>query len=220
MTQTILNQRIEEFFSSKGKTLIFLLASLAILVFAIFQFFVPSKDIKVKEYLNAKVQLQRLSYQKEGSDEVLKELQNSFLANENEGIIAQNLAFQGKWDQVYLVAEKNIEKFLPKDSAIYNYSKASLLIEKKQFASAIKSSVELQKNIEDNPSLGLLSAYNFVRLNFLIKYADEQDKQLIGSFIEKFKANPSNNEYLNMLEDIFKDGNSRLSDFLKITKLS
>ena len=59
-----------------------------------------------------------------------------------------------------------------------------------------------------------------MRLNFLIKYADEQDKQLIGSFIEKFKANPSNNEYLNMLEDIFKDGNSRLSDFLKITNLS
>jgi hypothetical protein len=94
------------------------------------------------------------------------------------------------------------------------------LIEKKQFDLAIKSSIELQKNIEDNPSLGLLSAYNFVRLNFLNKYADSQDKQLIGSLIEKFKANPANNEYLNMLENIFKDGNSRLSDFLKVTKSS
>lgn len=220
MTQTISNQKIEEFLSSKGKFLLYAILGLGILVFTFYRFFAPSSNVLLKQYLDAKVHVQTLMLQKDSNEQVLKELQSSPLAKDNEGIIAQNLAFQGRWDEVYPIAEKNMEKFLTKDSPYYNYSAVSLLIEKKQVQQAIKQSIDLQNQIESDASLALLSVYNFVRLNILSKYASLEDKQTISFLNEKFKSNPNNSQYMNLVEELFKEGNSNLNDFLKTVENS
>jgi hypothetical protein len=218
MTQTISNQRIEEFLSSKGKFVLYIVLGLGILVFALYRFFVPSTDNSLKQYLDAKIQVQKLSYEKESNQEVLKELQNSPLAKENQGVIAQNLAFQGKWDEVHPMAQKSMDNFLTKDSPYYDYSAISFLIEKNDIESAIKESLLLQKNIESESAFAILSLYNIVRLNVLSQFASLEDRQTISLMSQNFLNDPNNIQYLNQVEELFKEGNSTLGDFLKLTK--
>lgn len=215
MSQVVSSQGIEHFFATKGKYFFYGVLSLGMLVFVVYRFFLPSSDVAIKEYLDVKVDVERLSIQKENKDELLNSLVKSPLAKNYQGVIAQNLAFEGRWDEAIPLAEKVMQKSLPEDSPYTAYSKITILIAKKEYDKALSASNELQKVLDSDPSLTLLSAYNLFRAQVLSEKGSSIDKSSSKLAWDQFRNNKGNGGVINLMEDLFKRGSCCLNDFIK-----
>lgn len=211
MTQALFGQRLEVFFATKGKYLLYAILVIAMIGVVAYRFLMPANGDALKDYFDAKIQIERLGMQNQDVQDALNALiKNKFARNFND-VIAQNLALQGKWQEALIPASNAIKHAFPDDSPYSRYSQITLAIEKNEVEQALADSKELQKELEP----GLLFAYNLFRIAIL---SDGAESSQAWQAWDEFSSKKENANAMSLMEGIFNQGNCCLKDFVDARK--
>jgi hypothetical protein len=215
MTQTISNQKIEYFFSVYGKWLLTAMLGSALLIFVIYRFMAPSHANNIKNYIDVKLNKEKVYVKTDDSDNSLNAIIASPFAEDNEAFIAQSLTLQNKWQEAFPWINKIQGKFLPNDSVYYKFSEISILIEQNKMDKVFNDSIALHHSIKNLPSHAFIESFNILRLKMLKSFFDENQIMQIDSLYQTLKSDTSKQDHINKIEDLFKEGNLTLDYYLK-----
>lgn len=147
---------------------------------------------------------------------------NKFLKPKYDGLITQNLILKdilSNVDETY--AFSSLDRTKNEIPYLYEYSNISILISKNEYVKALTNSLDLKKElIKDskfNKDVNILYPLNLLRIAFLHEKLN-QYKEALFTFEEIEKFLKDENVSKNNLEEIFKENNLELIDFIHFKK--